>query len=147
MQAPHSLPTRLASNSRRRKSPISLTPLIDVVFILLIFFLLASSFLDWRSLALDTRPAGMPAPSQDSAFLVQIGPEGLQLNGEPVELAELIAQVNALRPRGRPVSVQPLGDTRVQQMITVLDALNAGSIQPLHLVDDPHWQGEIARAD
>ena len=31
---------------------ISLTPLIDVVFILLVFFMLASSFLDWRSIDL-----------------------------------------------------------------------------------------------
>ncbi len=30
---------------RRRRSLISLTPLIDVVFILLVFFMLASSFL------------------------------------------------------------------------------------------------------
>ena len=37
--------------SRRRL--ISLTPLIDVVFILLIFFMLASSFLDWRAIGLD----------------------------------------------------------------------------------------------
>ena len=37
---------------RRRRSPISLTPLIDVVFILLVFFMLASSFLDWRSITL-----------------------------------------------------------------------------------------------
>ena len=44
--ATYSLLTRnsLSDARRRRRSLISLTPLIDVVFILLIFFMLASSF-------------------------------------------------------------------------------------------------------
>lgn len=33
----------------KRKQAISLTPLIDVVFILLLFFMLTSSFVPWRS--------------------------------------------------------------------------------------------------
>ncbi len=37
---------------RRRRSSISLTPLIDVVFILLLFFMLASNFQDERTVAL-----------------------------------------------------------------------------------------------
>ena len=44
---------------------ITLTPLIDVVFILLIFFMLASSFIDWR--ALDLRLAGGSDTTQSAA--------------------------------------------------------------------------------
>lgn len=46
----------------RRKQAISLTPLIDVVFILLLFFMLTSSFVPWRivgtplSVASDSKP-------------------------------------------------------------------------------------------
>jgi biopolymer transport protein ExbD len=43
--------------TKRRRIPISLTPLIDVVFILLVFFMLASSFQK-------TRTIEMVAPSQ-----------------------------------------------------------------------------------
>jgi hypothetical protein len=49
MQACAPQPRRLAAEPRRRRALISMTPLIDVVFILLIFFMLASSFLNWRS--------------------------------------------------------------------------------------------------
>lgn len=45
----------------RRKQLISLTPLIDVVFILLLFFMLSSSFVAWRTL--DT-PLAAPSPEQ-----------------------------------------------------------------------------------
>ena len=41
---------RVLPNSRRR-ALISLTPLIDMVFILMVFFMLASSFQTWRAIA------------------------------------------------------------------------------------------------
>ncbi|WP_084148957.1 ExbD/TolR family protein [Terasakiella pusilla] len=46
--------------TKRRRIPISLTPLIDVVFILLVFFMLASSFQK-------TRTIEMVAPSQSKS--------------------------------------------------------------------------------
>ena len=60
--------------------PISLTPLIDVVFILLIFFMLASSFLDWR--AVDRRH-------------VQIAPLGQQEGDHRRDLIQLVEQLRA----------------------------------------------------
>lgn len=42
----------LELSTKRRRSGISLTPLIDVVFILLLFFMLASNFSQERSLSL-----------------------------------------------------------------------------------------------
>ena len=55
MQAPFSQRPRLTAHPSKRKAVISLTPLIDVVFILLVFFMLSSSFLDWRH-----QPLGHP---------------------------------------------------------------------------------------
>ncbi|WP_438463090.1 ExbD/TolR family protein [Marinomonas sp. PE14-40] len=48
------------SNSKRRQA-ISLTPLIDVVFILLLFFMLSSSFIPWRQINVS-----MPTASSQS---------------------------------------------------------------------------------
>jgi biopolymer transport protein ExbD len=56
----------------KRKNAISLTPLIDVVFILLLFFMLTSSFVPWRivdtplSVASD---AQTPPPEKDNLIL------------------------------------------------------------------------------
>ena len=65
MQRPISARLRLVNRAGRpqgrRRPLISLTPLIDVVFILLVFFMLASSFLDWRSIDLN-------APAQAAAM-------------------------------------------------------------------------------
>ncbi|WP_133013454.1 ExbD/TolR family protein [Marinomonas flavescens] len=48
----------------KRKTAISLTPLIDVVFILLLFFMLTSSFVPWR-----TVDAPLAVPSDKTAPL------------------------------------------------------------------------------
>jgi len=41
---------RLNHRLQKRRQTISLTPLIDVVFILLLFFMLSSSFVPWRQI-------------------------------------------------------------------------------------------------
>ena len=45
---------------RRPEVAINLTPLIDVVFLLLIFFMVSSSFSELTQLVVDHRPQGMP---------------------------------------------------------------------------------------
>lgn len=52
------MPLDLSLPARRRR--ISLTPLIDVVFILLLFFMLSSNFMQWRQIDL-------PIPTQGEA--------------------------------------------------------------------------------
>jgi len=135
----------LAAPTARRRSVISLTPLIDVVFILLVFFMLASSFMDWRTLLLETAAAGAPAPAEESPFVVQIETGELRLNGDAITLEEMIDAAHARRPAAQPVSLQPMAETRAQAVVRVLDALNAAGVGPLKLVDDPDWQRDEAR--
>ncbi|MEX1033152.1 MAG: biopolymer transporter ExbD [Cellvibrionaceae bacterium] len=142
MQRPFNPLAKLADRQKRRRTIISLTPLIDVVFILLVFFMLASSFLDWRTLALDTSAARQPAPSQQTPFVVQILEDGVALNDEAITLEALIGKARNRQPADQAVSLQPLASIRVQRTVQVLDALNAAGIQPLKLVGDPEWQAE-----
>jgi biopolymer transport protein ExbD len=141
MQKPFSAPAKLAGEQARRRAVIRLTPLIDMVFILLVFFMLASSFLDWRYLALDTSAAtSQPETAEQDPFVVAVQGERLLLNGEPLALEALIQRARARQPGDSVVSLQPVGDTGVQQVISVLDALSAARIEPLRLIEDPDWQ-------
>lgn len=51
----------------KRKQAISLTPLIDVVFILLLFFMLSSSFIQWRQIKL---PASTEAEKTSNELVI-----------------------------------------------------------------------------
>jgi len=137
---------RLASEPRRRRNLISLTPLIDVVFILLVFFMLASSFLDWRYVTMDTPAARTAAlPSDVPPLVLVVGRYGILLEDEAVSEGEAIAAADRhLAHRfileQDAVRLQPAGDTPLQAVMDVLDVLSTAGLEPLKLVRDPAWQ-------
>jgi biopolymer transport protein ExbD len=127
---------RLAKKGKRRRSPVSLTALIDVVFILLVFFMLASSFLDWRAIDLNAPGKAAAGTSMEGALLVEIRRDGLRLAGRPVSLAEILTQVrDGLRDKpDRKVIVRPDTGVVLQDTIAVLDALTAAGVRDMSLV-------------
>ncbi len=136
-------PPRLA-NSRHhgragRRPLIGLTPLIDVVFILLVFFMLASSFLDWRAIDLGAPAEAKARGAMTGALLVEVRPDGLRLAGETVSLDTLAARVGARlaqKPDQR-VLVKPAADVVLQSAVQVLDRLAAAGATDLSLIRDP----------
>ncbi|WP_119166572.1 ExbD/TolR family protein [Algihabitans albus] len=140
MQAQASAPSppRLASRASRRRALISLTPLIDVVFILLIFFMLASSFLDWRAIELNAPAQAAAGASVEGALLVEVRSDGLRLSGETVSLDGLATRVAArieTTPDQR-VLVRPASGVALQEAVAVLDRLTAAGVSELSLVRD-----------
>lgn len=84
--------------SKRRKPSINITSLIDVMFLLLIFFMVSSTFKEEND-ALDiTLPQAGTAAAQSLDFVeisVNVG-GALYFEGEPVAEADLRAQLQAL---------------------------------------------------
>src|SRR3546814_13707697 len=74
------LTSRFTGRPRRRAS-ISLTPLIDVVFILLIFFMLATSFVDDRAIEVGAPAAKLGGASLEGALPVALRHAGTRLAG------------------------------------------------------------------
>jgi biopolymer transport protein ExbD len=87
--------------AQRSTARISLTPLIDVVFLLLVFFMLASTFLKFNYLPLTAGGEGAGAPSPGETVIVRVQPGGaLDVNGEPVSAKALPARLNSWAGRG-----------------------------------------------
>lgn len=76
---------------RSRNSFLNLTPLIDVVFLMLVFFLLTSSFVRYRSLDLVLVDTGaLEFASGEGNFVIRLSGAGdLTLDGRPVNVNEL----------------------------------------------------------
>lgn len=71
-----------------------MTPLIDVVFLLLLFFMLSSTFSSFGEIELSQATGS--AATQDTPIeraFVQLGAARLALNGSPITLDDLAAQV------------------------------------------------------
>lgn len=111
---------------RSRKRLIGLTPLIDVVFILLIFFMLASNYLQWRSIELNAPAVQAAGSPMEGAILVRLRSDGgIDLNGETLSLESLIERCRDYLER-RPdqhILVQPEGSVDLQRIVSVLDRL------------------------
>ena len=80
---------------------VDLTPMLDVVFILLIFFIVTSTFIQEKTLGVEPPPP--PAPPQDQqqqtpAILVYVGEDDLiQVNGRYTDLGGVRANMERLR--------------------------------------------------
>lgn len=137
----HRLPGTLSplGAERRRRPLVSLTPLIDVVFILLVFFMLASSFLDWRAIDVSAGAGGTAAPSPRGALLVELRADGgLRLGGESLSadaLSERIAARLARNPDQR-VLVKPRPGVPLQNAIDLLERLTGAGVRDVSFIRD-----------
>ncbi|WP_022727421.1 ExbD/TolR family protein [Fodinicurvata sediminis] len=108
---------------------VRLTPLIDIVFILLVFFMLASSFMDWRSIALGTPSAQSAAGnSMEGAMLLRVHEDGqVDLSGRRMSVEELGAALSAdlQQDPDRRILVRPMRQVPLQQTVRVLDEISA----------------------
>lgn len=115
----------LRSHSRGRVV-LSLTPLIDVVFILLVFFMLASEFAEWRRIELVPQAASPAASSTDPALILAFGAGGgvSVAGGEPMAIADAATRAAARAGTGG-VLVRPASTTPTQALVDLVEALAA----------------------
>ncbi|MEM7171619.1 MAG: biopolymer transporter ExbD [Pseudomonadota bacterium] len=122
---------RPARRPPRRRARISLTPLIDVVFILLVFFMLASNFTQWRQIEIDVpQRAGQGAGAKGSVFL-EVTPDGLRLSGQVISDEELSRQLSRLA-RVRPtqkILIKPAKGVPLQRAVIILELVDQAGIQ------------------
>jgi biopolymer transport protein ExbD len=86
---------------RRR---LSMTSLIDVIFLLLLFFMLSSTFTRFAEVELASAGAGGGSPADRPVF-VTLAADSLRLNGTEAMLDELPASLDALRGGAGPMTV------------------------------------------
>jgi biopolymer transport protein ExbD len=116
----------------KRSGAISLTPLIDVVFILLMFFMLTTSFVRERQMQLSAPVAGT-APTTtppQQLWLDALGNLRLESPTAPkLTDATLAAGVDPLRP----VVMNPAADVDVQGIVRALARLKNLGVDQLLL--------------
>lgn len=111
--------------STRRNLTLPLTPLIDVVFILIIFFMLTTSFMRIESLELLLPSAGKVTDKKEVTHIF------LKNNGEiifgertvePEELSESLVRIFGKDPAS-PVMLLSADGVTMQQLVAVMDRI------------------------
>ena len=123
---------------------LSMTPLIDVVFLLLIFFLVASR-LSQEDRELDvplpTAANAMPMTSEAQELVVNIDDQGgIVVNGELLTLSGLeryLSQALANNPLGQAVIIRADRRVPLQMPVDVMDmCLKCGATYSLSIADE-----------
>jgi len=119
------------SRPRPAEGPINLTPLIDMVFILLVFFMLAGSIRPTAlfTVTLPTSASRTFGDERDLVLLIRADGE-LALNNERMTLPDATARIaDSLRtdPSGL-VQVKADGDADANEVIATMEALREAGV-------------------
>ena len=128
---------RFAETFRRRRRGVRLAPLIDVVFILLLFFMLTTGFVPWRQI-----DVAFPAPGEQAMesdiLVVQVVDEGRALLIERERYATDDASALAALVADRPdavLAVRGFDGMRTQALVDVVDRLRQAGAAHVSLVE------------
>jgi biopolymer transport protein ExbD len=124
---------RLAGPPPRPRGLIGITPLIDVVFILLFFFMLASSLERWQSIDLHLTTGNAPPLRPTETLKLKVGP-GAQVEWQGGWFGR-VALLERLKPIGRerPLVLDPANGTTIQDLVSVLESLRHAGYQRVSL--------------
>ena len=112
---------------------VNMTPLLDIVFIMLIFFIVTSTFI--KEPGIDpTRPRTVTQIEQNPAILVGISKDDeIYINGDVVPLDEVTFRVKELRretPQGNAVIQADVG-SKSRTLIEVLESVKDADIDDI----------------
>lgn len=132
----------------RRKFAFMLTPLVDVMFLLLIFFMLSSQTAPYSLLEILAGGDGQPPPVSEpqtqpaqepggapNDLVVSISRDYVRFNGERVEMADLAAAIERFKAAGfSSAMVLTTQLATVQDVVSVLEVFESSNFGDMKLV-------------
>lgn len=128
---------------RPARALISLVAMIDVLLILLVFFMVTSTYLDLDMIPAlsqeDGEASAVTTPQERTVppLLIRIGADGMPvIRGQPVEL-DALEQLLRRRLQSAPtlsVMLLPTGVARTQALVSVMDVATQAGVRNLRVV-------------
>ncbi|WP_068087806.1 ExbD/TolR family protein [Polycladidibacter stylochi] len=122
-------------NVTAKAKPLGLTSLIDVIFLLLMFFMLASTFSKYQRLPVATGNSGQTTQGNERPLLVRVKSEenyfafGKELNFD--QLRQELSQ----QPKSRKLVILPAKETNLQDVVTLSAKLSADGYSPILIAE------------
>ena len=124
------------SGRQRSKQELNVAPLIDVVFLLLIFFMLASTFIEPKSVELMLGSGTTQTVTAVDPLEIDVATDGsIKLNGLRLSVEQLTVEI-AARIKGDPnriVTIRAEAEIPVQRLIQVMDQVRSAGTNKLRL--------------
>ncbi len=131
---------RRHSRVSEEENEINLTPMLDVVFIMLIFFIVTTSFVKEAGVEVN-QPSAQTTERQDkNNILIAITPEGeVWLDRQPIDIRAIRANVERLRAASPDSAVVIQADelARTGILVKVMDQVRMAGVENLAIAAQP----------
>ncbi|GDY26903.1 ExbD/TolR family protein [Agarivorans sp. Toyoura001] len=118
-------------NRPEEEAEINLTPMLDIVFIMLIFFIVTSSFVSPSSIDVTTPVAQSAEQTSNNAVLLSLSADGsVLLNGQASDVRLIKAKLIQLKQQQPQLAVLVQADQQSStgQLVAVLDQLRLAKV-------------------
>ena len=121
----------------KRREPISpdLTPIIDVVFLILIFFLVSSTFKKEELALMLTLPDAKSTSTEikKEDINIELSKDAIALKGKESSFAMIEVTLKNITDKKKPVNVRIDKDVTYERVVKLLDLLNKYDLNNLAL--------------
>ena len=121
-------------NSRRRAATVQMSSLMDVIFLLLCFFVTTSVFSQWEteiSITLPTAKSATVPGRMPGEIILNLAKDGtVSVNGQTLTLADVterLTRIAKLYP-GQPVVIRADKETAYESLVGVIDAYRTADV-------------------
>ena len=133
---------RFSQRNRSKAPALALTSMLDVIFLLLCFFVTVSVFSQWESEISIKRPNAKPAETPErlpGEIIVNLAKDGkITVNSVALSLGDLgarLAKVARFYP-GQPVIIRADKDVRYEALVELIDICRGAGIWNFSLATD-----------
>lgn len=113
---------------------IDLTPMLDIVFIMLIFFIVTTSYVKDAGIVVATPGAASAQKQPDTNIFVAINAKGeIWIDRKQIDLMlvkDTVARLHASRPEGA-VIIQSDAQATTQQLVAVMDQVRLAGVNKI----------------
>jgi biopolymer transport protein ExbD len=126
----------MSRKGRREYLTPDLTPLIDVVFLLLIFFMVSSVFKKEELallLQLPKADQGKAKNQEKTVITIELSKENIAFEGSKTSLEDLTGKIIPLSKKTL-INLRVDGEVKYDRLVTVLDLLQKNKLENLSLI-------------
>lgn len=128
-----------ATPDNHKDDDVNLTPMLDVVFILLIFFVVTATFIKEAGIDVNRPEAVTDSPVDGAGILVAISADDeIWIDGRSVDVRALRANIERLHaetPKGG-IVIQADGQSTNKRFVQVMDAARQAGIYDIAIATD-----------
>ena len=127
---------------KKKKSPeinLEITPLVDVIFLLLIFFVLSTQFIDLKTMSIDLPSIDKKTMSNlpENRVKIEISKEGEVLINNTIldnfSIKALNEELRAISPDIKTATISADSDTKYQYLVTIMESLNRNGFKNIQI--------------